>query len=112
MTERVDLLELAQQDQARKWSLFVGDISGGRAVIEEQERIGVKKSIEEIFLRIGEIEQQQRWNAGNTINRQENNGIVDGVEAALNEREARLINMIDSQGKDIAMDFSELDKKV
>ncbi len=53
---RVDLLELAQQDQARKWSLFVGDISAGKAVVEEQERISVKKSIEELYSRMTEIE--------------------------------------------------------
>ena len=52
------MLELAQQDQARKWSLFVGDISAGKGVLQEQERNTVKRAIEELQIRVGEMEQQ------------------------------------------------------
>lgn len=30
LTQRIEIMELAQQDQARKWSLFVNDISAGK----------------------------------------------------------------------------------
>ena len=33
ISERIEILELAQQDQARKWGLFVGDISIGRGIM-------------------------------------------------------------------------------
>jgi hypothetical protein len=39
-------MELAQQDQARKWSLFVNDISAGRQILIEQERDIMRKSID------------------------------------------------------------------
>ena len=49
-------MELAQQDMARKWSLFVGDISAGRQVLAEQERDIMRKTIDQLFNRLQEIE--------------------------------------------------------
>ena len=105
LSERLDLLELAQQDQARKWGLFVGDISAGRGLIQEQEHQTLKRSVEELMVRLQEIE-QQRWGARDTQQ------VGEYEAAAAAERDQRIMTIIDNQGKDIAMDFSQLDKKV
>ena len=52
LTQRIEIMELAQQDQARKWSLFVNDISAGRQILMEQERDIMRKSIDQLFNRV------------------------------------------------------------
>ena len=56
LTQRIEIMELAQQDQVRKWSLFVNDISAGRQILMEQERDIMRKSIDQLFNRVQEIE--------------------------------------------------------
>lgn len=56
LTQRIEIMELAQQDQARKWSLFVNDISAGRQILMEQERDIMRKSIDQLFNRVQDIE--------------------------------------------------------
>lgn len=55
--QRMELLELAQADQARKWSLFVGDIGVGRQAMQEQEREMLRKSIEGLIYRVQALEE-------------------------------------------------------
>lgn len=124
LAQRVDIIELAQQDQARKWGLFVGDLGSGRTMMLEQEKEIMRKSIDGLYMRMQEVE-------GRLIVSQQSQGDQEGLEVSMRNMEERIVNhvdqvvqmreqaieekvmgIIDNQGKDIAMDFTELDRKV
>lgn len=58
MSQRLEILELAQLDQAKKWGMFLSDINGntGRTIIQEQEKQSVRKNIDTLFSKVHEIE--------------------------------------------------------
>lgn len=60
---------------------------------------------------MAEIE-TQRWVQGTLPTSTQHGFSFTDCEAILAERDQRLMTMIDNQGKDIALDFTELDKKV
>ena len=104
---------------ARKWSLFVGDISAGRQVLAEQERDIMRKTIDQLFNRLQEIESRPYTadvGLSQDMLRNIEERIMQQVDALQSERsyqiEQRINTLIDNQGKDIAIDFTELEKKV
>jgi hypothetical protein len=56
LSQRVELLELAQNDQARKWGLFVGEIGSGRNLMLQQEKELIRKNIDSLYLRMQDFE--------------------------------------------------------
>ena len=58
MSQRIEILELSQLDQAKKWGMFLSDINGttGRTIMQEQEKESVRKNIDTLFSKVQEIE--------------------------------------------------------
>lgn len=135
LSQRVELLELAQNDQARKWGLFVGEVGSGRTLMMEQERELVRKSLDSVYLRMQDMEnrmmilscqaQQQVTSQDQAQSLQGNlelalrnleDRIARDVGNAISERdmqlEQKIMTIVDNQGRDIAADFTDLDRRM
>jgi hypothetical protein len=71
----------------------------------------MRRTIDELAMRVQELE-SHRWNAATIAGPRVGDHTIAEYEVILGERDLRIMNMIDNQGKDIALDFTQLDKKV
>lgn len=72
----------------------------------------MRRSIEEVMMRLSELEQNRWINQGTNASMLQREPTAADYEMILGERDQKLLNLIDNQGRDIAMDFTQLDKKV
>ena len=62
LTQRIELAELALREQTRKWDLFIGDvtINSKAAMLSFEEREMLRKSVDQLYLRVQDLESQQQ----------------------------------------------------
>ena len=95
------------------------DISSGRQLLAEQERDLLRKSVDQLFQRVADVEMSRmHYNHGDTTSNtmEVYERIASQIDSVVSEKiaqvEQRLNMAVDNQGKDIAVDFTELERRI